>query len=604
MPRKPPPEPQVVRTFDEARRLFEGEPELAVDLETGGFSPWKDPLHVITIYGAQSDSVAVLHYPRGTPVPQDHLDWLADFPSIVTHNGAQFDLLFLANAGMNWRKPENYDTLVGEQATSATGRRDIRVNLADTAKRKLGKVIDKNIAHVDKEGVSRWGRENLSEEQLAYCVGDIRYLIDLKRAQQEKASASEDMLRCLAFEMKLMPIVTQIGLNGLPVNLSLMDKYEKIQEERIAQAEVILRDKLGQILLTSNVQVKKALQERFGPRMFPDTKAETLMNQSRLGGDLQETCEAMLLFRQADQRRRMYKPEWRWKFVVEHPDGVYRVHAKLWQLGTDTGRFSGSEPNLQQIPRDVRDVFGHYPGLAVGRSDYAQIEVCVAAALANDRKMIEAINAGEDIHTFVASEAFGIPMSEVDYDRRVVAKAMNFLLLFGGGVEGLYDYATTNKSTLTRGQIEDAYDRYFDRFTGIKQMRDEAIFMADTRRAVPITYPTGLKRVVAGGELVHTTLLNNSVQGTAAAGLKFSLMKIAEKNLDQYVSVVVHDDVTYTAPVEDIEEIRTEIDKCMLEGMAEALKDITPVAVGVESMWGPSWKGDKANERLSRRFPE
>ena len=582
----------ILRTFEAAKEAYRDETELALDLETGGFSPWKDPIHVITLYGQKSDAITVLHYPRGQIVPEEVMRWLESFERLITHNGAQFDILFLANKGMDVERVDWYDTLIGEQVSIAVGRRDVRVNLQDTLKRRLGKTIDKTIDHAG------WGALELSETHLAYCSGDIRHLVDLRDMQVAKCAEREGLLGCLDFEMALIPAIVAMELHGLPINLELLDKYMVIQEERIREAEKHLITTYGPLNFGSAAQVKKALSERFGEKLFPDTRKERLHELLRVGSpELVETLEALLLFRGAKQRMSMYSTEWRQKHVVTHRHRGTRVHGKFWQVGTDTGRMSSGEPNLQQVTRDMRDVFGHLENEAVGKSDFAQIEVRVSAALASDWTMINAINAGEDIHTFVASEAFGVPVSAVSSSQRKVAKAMNFLLLFGGGVEGLYAYALANGSDLGRQEINDAYERYFERFVGIADMKREATRLCDTRSAVPITYPTGLRRVIAGAELKPTTILNNIVQGTAAAGLKKGLAICYERGLGTSICAAIHDELVYTASFADIEEVRTLVDQCMIEGMQWALDGCPSISIGVESTWGPSWKGDPANER-------
>ena len=896
----------MLTDFDEIREAYRNETTIALDLETTGLSPWNDNIAVIAMFGPESQTPSLLHYPRGTKVPDAVFRWLETFDLIITHNGTQFDILFLACAGMDWTKVRWYDTLIGEQAVIAVGRRDVRVNLQDTVKRRLGKVLNKDIDH------RTWQNEYLTQEQLDYVSGDIVHLYQLREAQLEKAAAdtSGNMMRGLEFEQSLVPAVVAMELNGLPINVAKLETYVEASVDVKGTEQDWLWDRWEQeVKLTSPKALKIFLNERY-PGMFPDTQAARLMEYTRMGGQLGEEMQHLLNFRHADQRRKMFSQSWIDQYVVYHADGIPRLHGKFWQIGTDTGRFcllgttevqiptdrerypngkpisaikagdwvysftedrelclrqvkwvgitgtkptvtvtarneafdhttsvtltpdhlvrlrdgswreagqlkagdrllcgplfevdesgyyafkgtgqrpstrptrhehrwvyqqihgpadgvvhhvdhnplnndpsnlaamtigehkrlharlpddmvieefeakgqlsskrrsvrrnaarlglytprgprtkesvqamltgempitisldllrkyahkfnlvppgyrvrdgrlvksgkgpgpqptnhtvisvepagmhevwdlevedthtfigngialhnSSSQPNLQQMPRDSRDIFGPMKGtdLVIGSSDYAAIEVRVAAALSGDRAMIDAFNAGEDIHTLVASESFDVPKESVTYEQRRIAKAISFTFLFGGGFETFLAYASSNGSTIDRDMGKEAMDRFFDRFHGIAEMRRTADYRCSTGRPMPIIYPTGLKRMLVGAELRSSVLLNNVVQGTAAAGLKMGLKRILEAGYADYLCAVVHDEVVYAAPASEIEKVREIVDDCMIEGMFDALAECEPVAIAVESSIGDSWAGDPSTERLMSRPP-
>lgn len=596
----------MTHSFDEARSILEGDRVIALDLETSGFSPWRDAIHVITLFGENSRKPVILHYPRGRKVPIKALRWLEEFDEIITHNGTMFDILFLANAGMEWKKIKWYDTLVGELAVITASRRNVRVNLQDSLKRRMGKTIDKNINH------ESWGNDFLDSNQLSYLYGDIQHLLGLRSEQLSRALQSEDMLRNLDFEQSLIPAVVQMELTGLPISLSRLRGFLDRQQEQSAANRQLLEQLLDRViidvapkrkadirpntlLITSPKQVKDCLQEMFGPRAFPDTTAETFQNYLTFPGKIQEISQAMLDFRHADRRESMYSTKFQQDYIVNHDgESDTRLHGKFWQIGTETGRFSSSQPNLQQIPRDMRSVFEALAGMMIGATDYSGIEVRVAAALADDKDMIEVFTSGGDIHTVVAAAGFNIDVSEVTEDQRSIAKAMSFTLLFGGGVETFRAYAAARGSTISPEDAELAVQRFFDRFEGIRQMRQSAIWQAQNLKAVTLRYPTGLKRVLFAETLKGSIILNNIVQGTAAAGLKYALKECWDDGLGEYISAVVHDEIVYTAPAHHIVEVRDEIEQRMISGMLKALSDATPVPVEVESKYGQSWAGDKS----------
>lgn len=582
-------EPAVTMDFETARLAYYAEPRIAVDLETSGLSAWNDRAHVIALYGELSNTIAILHYPKGVEIPREHLDWLAGFPQVVWHNGTQFDALFLANHGFDWRRPALYDTLIGEQATLEVNRKDIRVNLADSVKRRLGKVLDKTIEH------GRWGNQTLDEQQMAYVTGDISYILALQDKQLER-SGDRGTRRCVEFEMELTKAVIDMELHGLPVDVNAIQRYFEGREAKFHEQDAYLRSVLGDILLSSFPQLTRALAERFGPRMFPDTKAERLMNVAQGEGEAARVAEALLGWRHYRQRQNMFGPEWQEKYVVPSPTG-HRVHGKFWQLGTDTGRFSSTEPNLQQVPGDMKDCYGGHEGIVVGKADYAAIEVRVAAALADDPIMVAAFNDGEDIHRLVAAAGFDKAPEDVTKEERKIAKAMSFTLIFGGSVETFMDYARTNGSHIDRELAQAASDNFFRRFGGIGAMKASAIERTGRGRPITITYPTGLKRLLNGADLRPTVMLNNVVQGTASAGMKYALVELYERGLSPYLSAAVHDELVYSCPAGMIGELEREIAECMILGMHRALEGCPPIKIAVEASHGPTWKTDPATER-------
>lgn len=577
----------MVHSLEQAQEILKNDQRVCLDLETGGFSPWKCAIHVITLYGEHSKTPVILHYPRGKVVTQKTLRWLEEFEDITTHNGTMFDILFLANAGMKWKSVKWYDTLIGELAVITAARRNVRVNLESSIKRRTGGKINKNINH------ESWGNDFLDAEQISYLHGDISHLWDLRKEQYSRARESPEMLRNLEFEQSLIPVVVEMELNGLPISMPRLNEFLKVQGDLADKNETLLYELLGgKLLLTSPKQMKDRLQQIFGERAFPNTTAETLQNYLVFGGQIAEVCQAFLDFKHANRREKMYAPKWQQEHIVSHGGGDTRVHGKFWQIGTETGRFSSSQPNLQQIPRDMRAVFEAQPGMSIGSTDYSGIEVRVAAALADDQNMIQVFVAGEDIHREVAAVGFQIDKSEVTKEQRQIAKAMSFTLLFGGGAETFKGYAAARGSTISLEDAEIALERFFERFEGIAQMRQSAIWQAQNLKAVTLRYPTGLKRVLFNESLRGSVILNNIVQGTAAAGLKFALKECETAGVSKYISAVVHDEIVYTAPTSMIVEVRDEIEQAMIRGMDRAMSDATYVPVEVESEHGSSWAGD------------
>jgi len=124
----------------------------------------------------------------------------------------------------------------------------------------------------------------------------------------------------------------------------------------------------------------------------------------------------------------------------------YRIHPQYHQTRVETGRLSSSDPNLQQMPRDarVRGVFGAPLGRVFASWDLSQIELRIAADIANERQMKAAFTEGRDIHSMTAASVLGKHIEDVTADERTRAKSINFGFLYGMGAAGFRDYALTS----------------------------------------------------------------------------------------------------------------------------------------------------------------
>ncbi|MBX9765015.1 hypothetical protein K2X83_00005, partial [Patescibacteria group bacterium] len=151
-------------------------------------------------------------------------------------------------------------------------------------------------------------------------------------------------------------------------------------------------------------------------------------------------------------------------------DSEGRLHTTFVQTGAATGRLSSQNPNLQNIPiktelgRRIRNAFIAPRGRTLLAFDYSQIELRLAAFLSGDKKLTEIFKRGEDVHSAVAAEVFGVPQSDVTYDMRRSAKVINFGILYGMGVNALKESLGTD-----RKEAQDFYNRYFETFSTLAE---------------------------------------------------------------------------------------------------------------------------------------
>jgi DNA polymerase-1 len=272
-----------------------------------------------------------------------------------------------------------------------------------------------------------------------------------------------------------------------------------------------------------------------------------------------------------------------------------RIHTSYNQTIAQTGRLSSTNPNLQNIPtrtetgREIRKAFVASKGNILVSADYSQIELRLAAALADDKPMIKAFVEGADIHTLTSAEMFGIKPEDVTPEQRYAAKAINFGVLYGMNTHGLsvatgFDYA----------QSKDFIDRYFELRKGVAQYiasvkkfahdegYTETIF--GRRRPCPdVSSNNYLVRAAA-----ERAAVNMPLQGTAADMMKLAMISI-HKKLPSGAKLIlqIHDEL--------IVECRKDQEKAVIEIISREMiavhKFAVPIEVGVKI--GTSWGGLK-----------
>ncbi len=235
-----------------------------------------------------------------------------------------------------------------------------------------------------------------------------------------------------------------------------------------------------------------------------------------------------------------------------------RIHSKLNQTETRTGRISSAEPNLQNIPvrselgREMRKFFRAKDGCVLVDADYSQIELRVLAHMANDKNMIEAFNNGDDIHAITASQVFNMPLMMVTPLMRSRAKAVNFGIVYGIGA-----FSLSKDIGVTRSEADSYIKGYLAHFSGVRKYMNDVVENAKEkgyvetvfarRRYLPeLTSSNAMMR--AFGERVA---LNMPIQGTAADIIKIAMIKVynclKEQCLDARLIMQVHDELIVEA---------------------------------------------------------
>jgi DNA polymerase I len=281
--------------------------------------------------------------------------------------------------------------------------------------------------------------------------------------------------------------------------------------------------------------------------------------------------------------------------LIPMVDDHGRIHTTFNQMVAATGRLSSQDPNLQNIPirtaegREIRRAFVVGAGFeSLMTADYSQIEMRIMAHLSGDRALIEAFMSGEDLHTFVASKAFNLPIGSVDPELRRRIKAMSYGLAYG-----LSAYGLAQQLAITPDEAREQMDTYFDRFGGVRDYLTGVVDQArkdgytetilGRRRYLPdLTSDNGQRR-----QMAERMALNAPIQGSAADIIKVAMLGVQralrEKALRSRLLLQVHDELVLEVASGEREQVEELVRAEM--GSAYPLDVPLDVSVGVGRTW-------------------
>jgi len=274
-----------------------------------------------------------------------------------------------------------------------------------------------------------------------------------------------------------------------------------------------------------------------------------------------------------------------------------RVHTSYSQIGAVTGRISSNNPNLQQIPirteegRRVRNGFIAEKGSVLLSVDYSQIELRIVAHMAEDKTMLAAFKAGEDIHATTAAAVYGVELESVTKEMRRHAKAINFGLIYGMSAFGL-----TRTTDLTLGESERFVKAYFEKFPGVKKYLDGIRQLAAQQGYVETLLGRRRYFPALQGKInqqlknrEEREAINAPIQGTAADIMKIAMLKIPPAikaaGLKAKMLLQVHDELVLECPENEMEKTA----RLVQETMANAYSMSIPLSTEARS--GQSWGG-------------
>jgi len=395
----------------------------------------------------------------------------------------------------------------------------------------------------------------------------------------------------------LVPVLGRMERRGIKVDRDYLARLSReFAEETAKLEERIYEAACGPFTIGSPQQLGEVLYGRLGlkgGRKGKSGQYSTDVNElERLAGEGVECATLVLEWRQLTKLKSTYTDALQAQINPE----TGRVHTSYSMTGAQTGRLSSNDPNLQNIPirteigRKIRDAFVAEPGFKLLSADYSQIELRLAAHMADVPQLKEAFRSGVDIHSLTAEELFG----RVDRDTRNQAKTINFAILYGSSAWGI-----AGRLGLPKDEGKAIIDRYYERFPGIRAFTHstlefarqhgftKTLFGRKTHFEPNIRSPNPSIR--AGAE---RAAINAPIQGTSADLIKRAMARmdkaLAEAGMDGVRMLLqVHDELVFEVP-DGREEEAAAVIKQVMAGAAEPAISLD-VPLDVEVGWGEHW---------------
>ena len=502
---------------------------------------------------------------------------------IVGHN-LKFDLKFLSRYGIE--PMVTFDTLVASYLLGFE-----RHSLRHLAEVLLGKVVDKSMQ------LSDWSREVLSRQQIEYAAMDVLIVRELfakmlkrlndlpvpdRGTQLLKTRTSRVFgLRnpAVILEMAFVAEVARLEMRGIPVDEEEVHRLEKEYEKTLQRkiVEFIVKNRIDPM---SPKQVGTFLTNRLGLEL-PETRKGNVATDDRvlsLYSNVEEVAQILEI-------RRLKKALDKLKEIL-HNLREGRIYPEFKQIGAITGRMASSEPNVQNIPRDMRGLFRAEEGKTFVVADFSQIELRIASEFVGDENMIRAFREGRDLHRYTASLVLEKDEEEITPQERQIAKAMNFGLIYGISPRGLAEYARSSYGVdIDLGWAEVLRNKFFMYFPAFQRWHED---VKKRLKEGDIKGMTLMGRPFRAS--TFTDAVNYPIQGTGADLLKLSVLMFSaglkKRGLVAHPVNLVHDEIV----VECEEEVAEEVRKCLEEEMVEAGKIVLKeVPVEVDSTISERW---------------
>jgi len=397
-------------------------------------------------------------------------------------------------------------------------------------------------------------------------------------------------------EIPLIIVLAEMEHLGIQVDLERLTKLRDELKNEVEEIRKVIYGLAGEEFnINSPKQLQVVLFENLGLTPGKKTKTGYSTNAQTLEKmkDEHPVINHLLRYREVEKLRSTYGEG----LLAVVGEGE-RIRATFHQTVTRTGRLSSDAPNLHNIPvrtekgKVFREAFIAQKNWALLVADYNQIELRCIAHLSGDPGLIQAFEAGEDIHTSTAAQVFGVDPKAVSKAQRERAKMVSYGLVYGMEAWGL-----AQRLGISNKEAANILNSYFGAFPSVRDYMESTVQIAKERgytetlfgrrRRIPeLMSPNAMTR-----SLGERQAMNAGIQGLAADIFKIALVslnhKLKEEKMDSRIVLQVHDEVILECPKEEL----SEAEKLTIEVMSSAFDMSVPLAVNISS--GATWSEAK-----------
>ncbi|MCK5581022.1 MAG: DNA polymerase I [Candidatus Omnitrophica bacterium] len=447
---------------------------------------------------------------------------------------------------------------------------------------------------VNDPGALAWEYLKISLSETNRLFQEVNAFFQL-HAPMVAALKAKDLLSLFDdIEMPLAHVLFCMEEEGVKVDRKLLGQLSSSCDEKIAQLTQELFSLAGEEFnLNSPKQLSHILFEKLGLPVIKKTKTGYSTNEEVLNrlAPKHPLPSLVLEYRQLAKLKSTYIDA----LPKMISDATGRIHALFNQTGTDTGRLSSSNPNLQNIPirtelgRQIRKAFiSSGKDREIISADYSQIELRVLAHLSGDENLVRAFQEDQDIHDFTAALIFNVDEKDVTPQMRTSAKRVNFGITYGMSAFGL-----AKDLGVPQPQAQDFIDRYFLRYPGVKAFMDQEIAkceekgyvvtLLNRRRYIPEINNSNMSI----RQFAQRQAINTPVQGSAADLIKLAMIRvyneIEKQGLDARMIISVHDEIVFDVPRAEERAVVA----IVREHMENAIELSVPIKATIKK--GPNW---------------
>ncbi|MEE4315912.1 MAG: DNA polymerase I [Erythrobacter sp.] len=434
------------------------------------------------------------------------------------------------------------------------------------------------------------------EDATRYAAEDADVTLRLYRVLKPRLAEEGGTRIYERVDRPLIPVVARMEREGIRVDRARLAKLSEEFAVEIGRLEGEVHAAAGQeFTVGSPKQLGEILFDKLGYKGGKKGKSGQYSTDvsvlERLAGEGAPIAKLVLEWRQLSKLKSTYTDALQ---AAINPD-TGRVHTSYSLVGAQTGRLSSTDPNLQNIPvrtpigRQIREAFVPEPGNVLLAADYSQIELRLAAHMADVDTLKQAFAHGEDIHARTATEMFG----EVTRDTRARAKTINFAILYGISRWGL-----ASRLEVEPDEAQAMIDTYFQRFPGIQRYIHETLESvrakgySETLFGRKTWFPRINSKNQAERQGSERAAINAPIQGTSADIIKRAMARmlpaLAEAGLhDVRMLLQVHDELVFELPEERVEAATPIIRQVMAEAALPAVELSVPLGVDIGT--GLSW---------------